>query len=161
MGAAKIIRDFAIRLGVETDEKKLKQFDALVNKAKADLGDLVSFATKATVAIIGVGAAAIFEARRVAVLSEQIERQAAALEPGSHQVTLWPDDLDGFEICAALLTNDLSFLPGDDPQLPEAPWSYTSTSTSRSARSAHAGWTTIRSDTGECTALRPRRDSTR
>jgi hypothetical protein len=59
-------------------------------------------------------------------LSEAAPASVGDLTIGPHRLTLWPDDRAAFEICTALLTNDLGFVPGDDPRLPRAPWSYTS-----------------------------------
>lgn len=73
------IRELLVSFGVEADTDKLEAFDASIDDVKANLSDLVDFATKAAAAVAVFTGALVYQAVSTGESAEQIKEQAAAL----------------------------------------------------------------------------------
>lgn len=81
MPGATTLRELLVKFGVDTEKSgpALAKFDASIEKAKASMDTLVGYAAKATVAIAGLAAAAVYQATATGEYAEQVREQAQAL----------------------------------------------------------------------------------
>lgn len=73
------IRELLVSFGVDADTEALDAFDASIEDVKANLNDLVDFATKAAAAVAVFTGALVYQAVSTGESAEQIKEQAAAL----------------------------------------------------------------------------------
>lgn len=76
---AQILRELLVVFGVDADTEAVDQFDKAIDRAKANLDDLVSFAAKATAAVAAFTGAIVYAAVRTGEYAEQVKEQAEAL----------------------------------------------------------------------------------